>query len=212
MTRQEAVDRLCDVYAGSYDVTRCDENEHSLAATMDFYATAEKYVLSKKAKLWEANSFEYVYLFNVPHLTKEIYEKCEKLAYEQGMARISPNPKHMYTYITALFVCDSCDEDARKALKKCRLYKSFKMSYWGWMDFHTGLVVLPEPGEIDIDRYVEVKQMTFTDQDKIAPWAKDAVEWCVEHGLMQGRGDCFDPLAPITRQEMAVILKRLGEK
>ena len=129
MTRQEAVDRLCDVYAGSYDVTRCDENEHSLAATMDFYATAEKYVLSKKAKLWEANSFEYVYLFNVPHLTKEIYEKCEKLAYEQGMARISPNPKHMYTYITALFVCDSCDEDARKALKKCRLYKSFKMSY-----------------------------------------------------------------------------------
>ena len=102
MTRQEAVDRLCDVYAGSYDVTRCEENEHALAATMDFYATAEKYVLSKKAKLWQANSFEYVYLFNVPHLTKEIYERCEKLAYEQGMA------------------------------------------YWGWMDFHTGLVVLPE--------------------------------------------------------------------
>ena len=88
MTRQEAVDRLCDVYASSYDVTRCDENEHSLAATMDFYATAEKYVLSKKAKLWEANSFEYVYLFNVPHLTKEIYEKCEKLAYEQGTVRL----------------------------------------------------------------------------------------------------------------------------
>ena len=130
MTRQEAVDRLCDVYAGSYDVTRCEENEHALAATMDFYATAEKYVLSKKAKLWQANSFEYVYLFNVPHLTKEIYERCEKLAYEQGMARIQPNSTHMYTYITALFVCE--------------LYKSFKLSYWGWMDFHTGLVVLPE--------------------------------------------------------------------
>ena len=144
MPRQEAVDRLCDVYAGSYDVTRCEENEHALAATMDFYATAEKYVLSKKAKLWQANSFEYVYLFNVPHLTKEIYERCEKLAYEQGMARIQPNSTHMYTYITALFVCDSCDEDARKALKRCKLYKSFKLSYWGWMDFHTGLVVLPE--------------------------------------------------------------------
>ena len=36
MTRQEAVERLCDVYAGSFDVTRCEENEHSLAATMDF--------------------------------------------------------------------------------------------------------------------------------------------------------------------------------
>ena len=60
------------------------------------------------------------------------------------MARIQPNSTHMYTYITALFVCDSCDEDARKALKRCKLYKSFKLSYWGWMDFHTGLVVLPE--------------------------------------------------------------------
>ena len=144
MTRQEAVDRLCDVYAGSYDVTRCDENEHFLAATMDFYATAEKYVLSKKAKLWEANSFEYVYLFNVPHLTKEIYKKCEKLAYEEGMARIQPGPNHVYTYISAIFLCDSCDEDARRALKRCRLYKSFRMSYWGWMDFHTALAVLPE--------------------------------------------------------------------
>ena len=85
-----------------------------------------------------------MYLFNVPHLTREIYEACEKLAYEQGMARIQPSSTHMYTYITALFVCDSCDEDARKALKRCKLYKSFKLSYWGWMDFHTGLVVLPE--------------------------------------------------------------------
>ena len=50
----------------------------------------------------------------------------------------------MYTYITTLFVCDSCDEDARQALMRCKLYKSFRMSYWGWMDFHTALVVLPE--------------------------------------------------------------------
>ena len=144
MTRQEAVDRLCDVYAGSYDVTRCEENEHALAATMDFYATAEKYVLSKKAKLWQANSFEYVYLFSVPHLTKEIYQQCELLAYEQGMARIQPGPNHMYTYISAIFLCDSCDPEARKALKRCHRYQSFRLSYWGWMDFHTALVVLPE--------------------------------------------------------------------
>ena len=35
-------------------------------------------------------------------------------------------------------------EDARQALMRCKLYKSFRMSYWGWMDFHTALVVLPE--------------------------------------------------------------------
>ena len=74
-----------------------------------------------------------------------------------------------------------------------------------------GLVVLPEPGEIDIDRYVEVKQMTFTDRDKIAPWAKEAVEWCVARGYLQGKDGCFDPKAPITREEFCVVLKRVLE-
>ena len=113
MTREEAVNRLCDIYSGEFDVRLCEEHRKPLAAQMDFYAESSKYVLSKKAKLWEANSFEYVYLFNVPHLTKEIYDQCEKLAYDEGMARIKPGPNHMYTYITALFVCDSCDEDAQ---------------------------------------------------------------------------------------------------
>ena len=144
MTREDAVQRLCEIYQSTFDVQLCGEDELPLAAQMDFYAYSSKYVLSKKAKLWEANSFEYVYLFSVPHLTKEIYDACEKLAYDKGMARIKPGPNHMYTYITALFVCDSCDEEARKALKRCRLYKSFRMSYWGWMDFHTALAVLPE--------------------------------------------------------------------
>ena len=102
---------MCDIYSGEFDVRLCEEHRKPLAAQMDFYAESSKYVLSKKAKLWEANSFEYVYLFNVPHLTKEIYDQCEKLAYDEGMARIKPGPNHMYTYITALFVCDSCDED-----------------------------------------------------------------------------------------------------
>ena len=144
MTREEAVQRLCTIYQSDFDVQLCEEHQQPLAAQMDFYANNSKYVLSKKAKLWEANSFEYVYLFSVPHLTREIYEQCEKLAYEQGMARIQPGPNHMYTYITAMFVCDSCDEEARKALKQCRYYKSFRMSYWGWMDFHTALAVLLE--------------------------------------------------------------------
>ena len=43
-----------------------------------------------------------------------------------------------------MFLCDSCDKAAKKALRKCRIYKSFKMAFWGWMDFHSGLAVLEE--------------------------------------------------------------------
>ena len=39
MTRQEAVDKLCDVYAGSFDVTRHEEARQPLMATMDFFSS-----------------------------------------------------------------------------------------------------------------------------------------------------------------------------
>lgn len=74
-----------------------------------------------------------------------------------------------------------------------------------------GLVVLPEPGEIDIDRYVEVKEMEFADKDRISTWAKDAVAYCVSRGFLQGRGENFDPKAPITREEFCVVLQRVME-
>ena len=42
------------------------------------------------------------------------------------------------SYITAVFVCDTCDEDARKALKMPYLQK-FSFSLHGWMNFSCGV-------------------------------------------------------------------------
>ena len=119
MTRAEAADKLIDRYAGYFDISPAQEEQAPLVATCDFHAHSEKYVLSRKAKLWEAGSHEYVYLFSVPHLTEDIYNSCRDYALEHGMA-------------------------AKIALRNCRIYKSFKMAFWGWMDFHSGLAVLEE--------------------------------------------------------------------
>ena len=77
---------------------------------------------------------------NVPHLTLDLFESLKNEIHEDGMGRIHVGPGHMASYITAVFVCDICDEDARKALKKCRIYKSFHFSLHGWMNFHAALV------------------------------------------------------------------------
>ena len=57
-------------------------------------------------------------------------------------------PGHMYSYITPVFICDTCKKEAEKALAKCRIYKSFHFSLHGWMDHHTALVEL-STGQID---------------------------------------------------------------
>lgn len=142
MTRAEAIDILCESYSGYFDIERFDSGENELAATCFLHVHSEKYVLVKAAKLWEADSNEYVYIFSVPHLTEEIFSRCRDYAHKEGMTHIEPKAGHMCSYITALFVCDTCDDKALRALKKTRIYKSFRLSYYGWMDFHTGVIAL----------------------------------------------------------------------
>ncbi|MDO4344164.1 MAG: hypothetical protein Q4C50_05110 [Eubacteriales bacterium] len=144
LTRDEILEKLLNAYAGFFDIEKADPQEAPLAARCHFHVRSAKYVLLKKAELWSANSNEHVYIFSVPKLTEEIYRACEKTAYDQGMALIEPKSGHMYTYITAVFICETCTPEAKKLLKSCRLYKSFHFSLHGWMDFHTVLIARDE--------------------------------------------------------------------
>ena len=141
-TRQEAIQILLKSYQAYYNITLFDEEQKPLTALCEYFEHSEKYVLHRKAELWSANCEEFLYLFDVPHLTLEVFEQCKEKAYQDGSGRMNIGPGHMYSYITPIFVCDQVDEDARKALKKCRIYKSFHFSLHGWMDFHAALVDL----------------------------------------------------------------------
>jgi hypothetical protein len=60
----------------------------------------------------------------------------------------------------------------------------------------------------------EIREETnmYKDDDKIAKWAKDAVYYAKDKGYMVGDADGnFRPKDPLTREEMAVILKKLDE-
>lgn len=141
-TREIAIDRLLKSYSAYYNIYKFDEEHKPLTARCDFFEHSEKYVLSKKAELWSVNSEEFLYLLDIPHLTVELFEKWRDFVYEDGMERLHIGPGHMYSFITPVFVCDSCEESALRALKKCRIYKSFHFSFHGWMDYHVALVDL----------------------------------------------------------------------
>jgi hypothetical protein len=133
-------------YSVYYNVTRFEDEHLPLTALCEFFQHSEKYVLSRKANLWTVDSEEFLYLYNIEHLTLADVEKYCAWVWEEGQKRVNIGPGHMNSNIVALFVCGSCDEDARRALKKYRLHKSFKFSLHGWMDLHTVLV------EVDNDR------------------------------------------------------------
>ena len=151
-TRESAIERLLKNYEPFYDIHMMINGDRSpITARCDFFEHSGQYVISKKAELWSAENEEFLYLVNIPHLTLETFEELKSEIHADGMKRIHVGPGHMASYITAVFVCDTCDEDARKALKKCRIYKSFHFSLHGWMDHHTALVEL-STGQIDANR------------------------------------------------------------
>lgn len=147
--RAEAVEKLLRSYETYFNITRFNEEHLPLTARCDFFEHSQKYVISKKAELWTSDSEEFVYIYDVSHLTKELFEQCKQQAYEDGCSRMNIGPGHMYTFITAVFLCDTCDADAMKALKKSRIYKSFHFSLHGWLDYHNAIVCLEEDNRIE---------------------------------------------------------------
>lgn len=150
-TCETAINRLLKSYAVYYNITMFNDERTPITARCDFFEHSQKYVVSKKAELWSANSEEFLYILNIPHLTKELFEKWRNYVYEDGMKLLHVGPGHMYSFITPVFVCETCDEDARRALKKCRIYKSFHFSLHGWMDYHVAVVDLSK-GRVDANR------------------------------------------------------------
>ena len=50
---------------------------------------------------------------------------------------------------------------------------------------------------------------SFRDSDKTGAWAVDGVAWCVEKGILRGKGENnLDPTADVSRAEVAVMLER----
>ncbi len=52
----------------------------------------------------------------------------------------------------------------------------------------------------------------FSDGEKTGEWAAEGVAWCVEKGILQGKGgSVLDPKADVSRAEVAVMLERFVE-
>ena len=143
-TRETAFDKLIQGYSRYYNVQEIRENTVPILARCEYFEYSEKYLLSKKAKIWEADCEDFLYLFSVEELTAETLEACRKYAWEDGLASAHIGPGHMYSYITVVFLAERADENVQNALKKCRASKSFRFSLHGWASLRAVLVTVGE--------------------------------------------------------------------
>ncbi len=136
--RQAALEKLKTSYGYYYELEEgSGESGLPLAFFGQFHARDEGYVLIKSAKIWFAESNEYIYLFSAPHMDGETVERCLDHVMEDVLPRIKPFKHHRDSYIIAVFLADVIDAEAQKIIRDRRFYKSFKFGLEGWSSLKT---------------------------------------------------------------------------
>ena len=102
-----------------------------LKAMCQHHTRSEKYVLSRKAKLWAVEVNDYLYFFSMAKLEKGEAEACILFAIENALPRVEPHKEHMYSFITAVFVADETEQDALNFISRRKFTKSFKFGFHG---------------------------------------------------------------------------------
>ena len=139
--REVILERPFDSYTAWYDVSPGDMGSGlPLKALFLHRARSEKYVLSKKAKLWAVEVNDYLYLFGMPKLDKYEAEACVSFSIEDALPRVKPHKEHMYSFITAVFVADEAERDALKFIRWRRFNKSYKLGLHGSSPLKTAVL------------------------------------------------------------------------
>ena len=130
--RSVILERLFDSYSAWYDVTPGDLGSGlPLKALFLHHFRKEKFVLSRKARLWAVEANDYLYLFGTEKLDKEQAEACISFSIEDALPRVKPHSEHMYSFITTVFVADEIDQEALKFVRWRRFNKSYKLGLHG---------------------------------------------------------------------------------
>ena len=136
--------KLVAAHEGYFNVTKDYEYAGRVfPAYAEFHSHGEKYVLTKKAKLWEVNAHEYLFFQIVDALSLADVESWIEFMTTEALEKVDPVPNHMNSYISLILVANSVDDDAKKAIRKNRFHKDFGfMASRGWADLRLAAIDL----------------------------------------------------------------------
>lgn len=134
--KQLVLERLLAAHSVWFNVTR--NYEHSgrrFEGYAEFRSLGEKYILTKRAKLWEVEAHEYVFFAVVDELDEAVFADFFEFMKNEAIKKVKPGPNHMSSYVSLVLIADKISPEAAKALKKTNYHKTFKFGFQGWAEF-----------------------------------------------------------------------------
>lgn len=137
------LDRLITAHEAWFDV----ERGHVLAGRVfpgyaEFHSYGERYVLSRRAKLWEVANHEYIFFDTVERLEEDAFVQMVAFMETDALAVVRPGPNHMSSNISLVIVAEGLGPGVERAVRKTRFRKNFRWGLWGWSDLRIAVVDL----------------------------------------------------------------------
>lgn len=141
---RELLARMLAAHETWFDVTR----DRTVAGRMfpgvaEFHEQGERYVLTKRAKLWEVASNEYVFFDTVGFLEEGAFDEMVSFMKLQALPEVvHPHPDHMFSNLSLVLIADSVAPGVERAVRHVRFRKNHKLGLWGWSDLKVAVVDL----------------------------------------------------------------------
>ncbi len=139
------LERLLAAHEAFFDVTRDYEYAgRRFGGYAEFHSLGEKYVLVKKAKLWEVAAHEYLFFQAVDMLDEATFADYLAFMKEKATLKVEPKPNHMTSYVSLVIIAKQTDPAVVRRLKKTSYHKSYKMGLQGWAELRLCVIDMAE--------------------------------------------------------------------
>lgn len=145
----QVVERLLLAHEAWYDVTRdAQVYGRRFAGLAAFHQHGERYVLSRRAKLWGVATHEYVLFDDVDALDAAALSDYLDFMRTRAVELVDPDePDHMSTNLGLVLVAGRADPEALRLARSTRWRKNYRLGLSGWSDLRVAVVDLSGQGE-----------------------------------------------------------------
>ena len=141
--KQDVLEALLRSHEAYFDVSRdIAYAGRNFAGYAEFRTHSEQFVLVKRAKLWEADAFEYIFFDVVDCVDEAWLDEAYRFMTTEALTKVDPKPNHMMSFISIVAIADSVSDGAKAKVRKMRFRKNFKFGFSGWADLRMALIDL----------------------------------------------------------------------
>lgn len=138
MELPQVIEKVLPAFERYYTVKKV--SDPPFCAQAEFRSHNEQYFLVRSAHIADIDSNEFVYFATIENLDTHALEELTKLAWEKGLSLVKPHSGHRNSDVTLIIIAEKVDDKAKEAIRKTKLYKSYKFSFWGWSNFKLAVV------------------------------------------------------------------------